>query len=418
MLKHVLREPITDGPHETPEFLSSGRPFLSVDAIQNGELKLDGCRYISEEAFQEYRKKAAPAVGDLLMGKAASVGKIARVKTDTEFSIWSPLALIRLNTETIASGYMEYVLKSSALQQQIDDLSTSNTQKNIGMGDIPRLEFARPPINEQIAIAAYLDAETKRIDDLVGEKRKLFTALTELKKSIVTEAITLGIDKTVSLVDSGLEWAKKIPAGWRVASLKRFVKLIGGHTPSTTNPSYWDGDVPWFSPKDMKSDELKDSIDHVTCSAVEETGLSVIESKTTMIVVRGMILAHTFPVCVTQVPGTLNQDMKALIPDESIEPTYLPWLLRGVAPLFLSLTDQSGHGTLALRTDRFMSEALPVPPKTVQLEIISFIETERKKLDDLLAHVHKEIDLLIEMRAATITDAVLGRIDVRKSQTH
>ena len=95
-LKNVLQRRITDGPHTTPEFVDDGMPFLSVDGIQDGELKFDGCRYISEADHEEYRRKALPQRDDLLMGKAASTGKIARVKVDFEFSIWSPLALLSL----------------------------------------------------------------------------------------------------------------------------------------------------------------------------------------------------------------------------------------------------------------------------------------------------------------------------------
>ena len=95
-LKNVLTQKITDGPHTTPTFHSDGVPFLSVDGIQDGELQFDGCRFVSHEDHAEFRKKAFPRKGDLLMGKAASTGKLARVKVEFEFSIWSPLALIML----------------------------------------------------------------------------------------------------------------------------------------------------------------------------------------------------------------------------------------------------------------------------------------------------------------------------------
>ena len=87
-LGRVLAQPVTDGPHTTPIFVDSGIPFLSVDAIQDGRLSFDGCRFISEADHIEFSKKAAPRRDDILMGKAASVGKIARVQGAFEFSIW------------------------------------------------------------------------------------------------------------------------------------------------------------------------------------------------------------------------------------------------------------------------------------------------------------------------------------------
>jgi len=134
----------------------------------------------------------------------------------------------------------------------------------------------------------------------------------------------------------------------------------------------------------MKAYELADSIDHVSQSAVDEAGLQVIAGGTTMMVVRGMILAHSFPVCVTSVAATINQDMKALVPDERVDRRFLPWLLRGAAPLFLSLTEQSAHGTMALRTDRFMGERLPIPPLDEQVAIASYLDAETKRIDKLI----------------------------------
>ena len=144
-LKSLLAQPITDGPHLTPQFLGSGVPFLSVDGIQHGELVFKDCRYISAEDHAEFSKKAAPRRDDILLGKAASTGKIARVKVDSPFSIWSPLALIRADSRETQPAFLEYVLKDVAAQAQIETFCTLNTQKNISMDDIPKLRLASAP---------------------------------------------------------------------------------------------------------------------------------------------------------------------------------------------------------------------------------------------------------------------------------
>jgi len=196
--------------------------------------------------------------------------------------------------------------------------------------------------------------------------------------------------------------------GWSQIPLKRMVRLVGGHTPSTSNDAYWEGDIPWFSPKDMKARVLPDAIDHVSELAVAECGLQLIPAGTTLVVVRGMILAHTFPVCVTGRPGTINQDLKALIPDERIDASFLPWLLRGWAPIFLSLTDQSAHGTMALRTDRFLDELLMVPPTEDQAAIASYLDAETARIDDLIEAKKALLGSLIELKSARITEILTG----------
>lgn len=269
-----------------------------------------------------------------------------------------------------------------------------------------------PPEAEQQSIADYLDIEVARIDELVREKDDLVRLLAEHRQGIACDAVMRGLKRDVILRSVGHGFGS-IPAHWRMIPLKRFVKTSGGHTPSTDNPAYWTGVMPWVSPKDMKRAELSDSIDHISDAAVSECGLTVVTPGATLVVVRGMILAHSFPIARNLVPVTINQDMKAIQPVSDVLPEYLPWLLRGVTPIVLSLTEQSAHGTLALRTEKFFGEAFPIPPLDEQRDIIKYLESELQSIDELIAHTNDEIALLKELRAATIADAVLGRIDVR-----
>src|SRR5262249_17366122 len=113
------------------------------------------------------------------------------------------------------------------------------------------------------------------------------------------------------------------PKEWQQASLTEVCRPLSGGTPSKSNPAFWDGQFPWFTPKDLKSDELLDSIDHVSESALAKTNLKIFPADTVLIVVRGMILAHSFPVSLIRTPGVINQDIKALIPGEGIRSYFL-----------------------------------------------------------------------------------------------
>ena len=188
-LKSILRKKITDGPHETPEFTNEGYPFISVDGIQDGELTFDGCRFISESDFKRYTKKVVIEKDDLFMGKAASTGKIARVKVDLPFTVWSPIAVIKI-LKSINSTFVEYFLKSDVVQLQIDFLCTHNTQKNIAMKDIPRILFVFPPFNEQQQIANFLDTKTATIDKIVKNIETQISTLKELRKTLINEVVT------------------------------------------------------------------------------------------------------------------------------------------------------------------------------------------------------------------------------------
>jgi type I restriction enzyme S subunit len=126
-----------------------------------------------------------------------------------------------------------------------------------------------------------------------------------------------------------------------------------------------------------------------------------------------MILAHTFPVTQVQAPMAINQDLKALVPREDIDECYLPWLLRGTSPVTLGRVDEAGHGTKVLRLGAWLSLVLPVPPRAEQEAITASLVRQTRELDRLATEVGHAISILEERRAALISAAVTGQIDVR-----
>jgi len=184
-LRKLLKAPITDGPHLTPKFLDVGIPFLSVNNLVENKIDLTDLRFISMLDHEIFSKKCKPIRGDLLLGKAASVGKIAIVDSDLEFNIWSPIALIRIKDEHCAK-FFYYAFQSASVLEQIKLLTNSSSQGNIGISDIGRIQFTVPPADEQQAIANILtdiDSEL-RVLQQKREKTKL------LKQGMMQELLT------------------------------------------------------------------------------------------------------------------------------------------------------------------------------------------------------------------------------------
>jgi type I restriction enzyme S subunit len=153
--------------------------------LVDNKLDLSSLRFISREDHEEFSRKCRPRKGDILFGKAASVGQVALIDTDLELNIWSPLALIRVSHHTSAQ-FVVFALQTRDVYRQIALLTNSSSQGNIGMSDIGRIEIPLPSILEQTAIAAVLsdmDAE------LVGlEARRDKTR--GLKQAMVQELLT------------------------------------------------------------------------------------------------------------------------------------------------------------------------------------------------------------------------------------
>lgn len=193
-VKHLLTRPISDGPHETPDFLDQGIPFLSVDGIQDGELVFEGCRYVSREDHLRYSKKIYPLKGDVLMGKAASTGKIALVRTEREFNVWSPLAVLRPNISLVSGDWLTWALKSTAAQVQIDLACTFNTQKNIAMSDIGDLEVPVPSLEDQSRLVGTLDGFSNRAREVEKEISAAIELATERRAALISATVTGQVD--------------------------------------------------------------------------------------------------------------------------------------------------------------------------------------------------------------------------------
>jgi type I restriction enzyme S subunit len=174
---------------------------------------------------------------------------------------------------------------------------------------------------------------------------------------------------------------------------------------------YWDGDINWISPKDMKVDEVTDSLDKVTTFAVEDYGLKQYNSPNVVIVIRGMILARYVPVSVASGTYTINQDMKVMRSKGAIAPWYLQMYLAAIRSYLMTLIAEAGHGTKALRTDVLMDTPILLPPEQEQKSIIALIKDRKERLDSVTAKVTQFISSLTEYRAALITSAVTGPVE-------
>jgi type I restriction enzyme, S subunit len=270
-----------------------------------------------------------------------------------------------------------------------------------------------PAIREQRDISSFLDYETNKIDALLAEQEKLIGLLREKRQNVISNAVTKGLTPDVGTIPTAIDWLGSVPARWMVRPLKYLVSFRSGSTPSKENVRYWGGDIPWASAKDMKTDELSDTEDHITDDAITAGTVDVVPAQSVVVVVRGMILARTFPVTILTVPMAINQDLKALMPKAEVNPRFLAWYLRGTAAESLNRLDEAGHGTKALRMDAWASLPVALPPMEEQICIADFVESTVWQLDALIAETRKAIDILGERRIALISAAVMGKIDVR-----
>jgi type I restriction enzyme S subunit len=413
-LKNVLQCRITDGPHTTPEFIDEGVPFLSVDGIQDGELKFDGCRFISEKDHEEFSRKAQPVRDDILMGKAASTGKIARVKTDFTFSIWSPLALIRVDSQLSSPSFYEQALKSAISQAQIDVLCTSNTQKNISMDDIPRLVMTRPTIEEQLAIATFLDHETAKIDALIAEQQRLIELLQEKRQAVISHAVTKGLNPHAPMKDSGVEWLGEVPEHWEILELKHLKKVGSSITYGIVQAGpHIDEGIPYIRTSDMAGDRLwLETCQRTTAEIDQSYARSKVEAGDLVIAIRATV-GKTLEVPTELHGANLTQGTAKFSPGAKVNAQFVKASFDADYCQSQIMSSAKGATFLEITLDTLRHLKLAIPPPKEQGEIVQYLAGATSGIGELLLAAEQTNGLLQERRSALISAAVTGQIDVR-----
>lgn len=246
--------------------------------------------------------------------------------------------------------YLYYALKS---------VKIPNTGYNRHFKWLKEAKIYYPNSEEQSKIVSILDG----ISSVIEHRQQELQKLDELVKSRFIELFgdPLGNDK-----------------GWQKVLITEVCHAIfGGGTPSKSHPEYFAGSIPWVSPKDMKSSVINDSIDHITEDAIAHSTTNLVPANSVLMVIRSGILKHTLPVAINSLPVTINQDMKAFVPNETVKTAFLLYFFKAIENDVLA----GVRGVTADNIDfkAFQKRTIIVPPLALQEQFVAFV-TQTDKL--------------------------------------
>ena len=226
--------------------------------------------------------------------------------------------------------------------------------KHVSRDYIANIEINLPDIKTQNCIVQKLN----KAKNIISNSKKLLTKYDLLIKSRFIEMFG-------NPIQNPMNWPEKT-----VSSLCN--SIYGGGTPSKKHLEYYTGDIPWVSSKDMKSDYIIDSLDHITQEAVNNSSAKMVPINSIIMVIRSGILKHTLPVAINKVPITVNQDLKAFIPSSEINVVYMARLFKMIEKDVLS-------GVRAVTADNiefdtFKARKIPLPPLTLQTQFATFVQ--------------------------------------------
>ncbi len=201
-----------------------------------------------------------------------------------------------------------------------------------------------------------------------------------------------------------------LPEGWATIRVGDYFHSWGGMTPSTSNTSYWGGNVPWVSSKDVKALRIAGGKEFITRRALRETRLRLCPVGSVLVVVRSGILAHTLPIAVADVPISINQDLKAFYsPDRNIN-EWLALVFRALAPEILTNNRKDGTTVQSVRYEELCDLVIPVPPTTEQSRITARLAELLQKVRDTRERLARVPTILKRFRQAVLAAACSGRL--------
>ena len=414
-IKFALDIPITDGPHETPELYDEGIPFISAESIKNDRIDFDKKRgFISLEEHKRFSRKYKPQYGDVYMVKSgATTGNVARVETEEEFNIWSPLAVLRPNKDVTTTNFLFYAMKSKPFFYSVELSWSFGTQQNIGMGVISNIRIVLPPLPEQQKIAEFLDQETSKIDKLITKKERLIELLKEKRTALISHAVTKGLNPDVPMKDSGVEWLGKIPEHWELRHLRRIVKKFVDYRGAT--PEKVSNGIPLITARNIKNAAIDFSLSQEFIKEEDYDNWMVrgFPEKGDVVVTTEAPLGESAQIIDTNIALAqrviLLKAQKNKITNEYLKYHFVSTFGQGEL-----WSKGTGSTAIGIKASHFKGTLVLVPRLEEQQKIAQFLDRETGKIDNLITKTRTSIDHLKEYRTALISAAVTGKIDVRE----
>lgn len=415
-IKYTVKNPVAsfiDGDWiESKVIESDGIRYLTTGNIGVLEYKEQGSGFISEETFSKLNcTEVFP--GDLLISRLNEPIARTCIVPDLGYRIVVAVdnVIYRPETTLYNKRFIMYQMNCTPYTVNASFIARGSTMPRISRTMLGAIKLCIPPLAEQEVIATYLDEKCGEINRAIDVQRKKTELLGELKQTIITDAVTKGLNPNAPMKGSGVEWIGKVPIHWEVMRLRFACEFRNGYTPSKANPDFWEnGSIPWYRMEDIRESGrfLNEAKQYITRKAVKGNGLfeagSFILATTATIGEHAVLIADSLA----------NQQFTNL----KIRKSLSNRLSRDFFFYYLFVIDDYCKSTTrtatfpAVNMDDLKNFGVTIPPLQEQQAIVAHIEDEVGKIDSRISRANRRIELLEELKQSIITEAVTGKIKV------
>jgi len=404
-------------------YQKKGIPFIRSQNVYNDGLRIDNVSYISKEIHSKMKSSEIKPYDILINITGASIGRTCLVPVYVpSANINQHVIFIRIKGEK--KFFVSQYMKSSFIKEFIMSVQMGTSKEALTMGQTLRIPIFLPPLQEQQKIAKYLDQQTKTIDKKINLLKAKAAHYQALKKSLINETVCRGLDKTVGLKDSGIEWIGAIPEHWEIKRLKNsgflYSGLSGkkgvdfnqennpnnrGFIPFTNiaNNTYLDKNH--LGIVEVKENENQNQVQkHDLFFLMSSEGYEDLGKSALLVDNVGEVYLNSF--------------CKGFrLTDNNIHSYYLNYLLLSDSYRNTMIIEGKGFTRINLKMNKINDFIIAVPSLKEQQQIAKYLDKKTAIIDQIIANIQSQVERLKELRKSLINEVVTGKVRVAAMET-
>lgn len=411
---------LIDCDHRTPPAVDSGYPYVSIPQLRQGRIEISDARKITAEHFEEWTRKAKPQAYDVVLSRRCNPGETAFVAPHMEFALGQNLVLLRADGTKVYPPFLRWLVRSPDWWGEVERfINVGAVFNSLKCADIPKFSLPIPELPEQQSIAETLGA----LDNKIALLRETNTTLKAIAQALFKSWFVdfdpvrakaegrdpIGVPPEIAdLFPNEFEDSElgEIPKGWRVGAFAEITDAVGGATPSTKEPAYWeDGQHCWATPKDLSGMDTPVLLD--TERKITDAGLAKISSG--LLPVGTVLMSSRAPIgylAIAEVPVAVNQGFIAMKPKDGISNLFLLNLVRSQMDEIKSHANGSTFMEISKAAFRPLKVALP-PISVIQ----AFDNVARSLYERMVSNV-RQIGSLTDLRDTLLPRLMSGKLSL------
>lgn len=387
---------ISDGDHQPPPKAQQGIPFVTISNINSmNQLDFSDTMFVPKEYYQSLDEKRKVRKGDVLYSVVGSFGIPVLIKEERPFVFQRHIAILRPKEDIVDSGFLFYTMLSRDFYAKADAVAIGAAQRTVSLGSLRNIKIDVPSLESQKHIADILSA----YDDLIENNQKQIKLLEEAAQRLYKEwfvDLRFPGHENTKIVDG-------VPERWSVYPFSSKVDIMSGGTPKTSIPDYYNGKIPFYTPKDSDGAFFA----YKTQMNITEGGLKNCNSrlyppKTVIITARGTVGKTT----ILAVPMAMNQSCYALKMKENDAPYYLFFALNNEIKALQTMANGGVFNTIIGKTFDSINIQIPKDPL-----IYGFEETVRPFMEQIKNKLQAN-SKLVEARDRLLPKLMSGEVKV------